>query len=131
MLQLARARAGDSVRYIHGDALTVPLPAAEYDLVTTHFFLDCFDQSGAVHLVDKVAGMMKPGAHWLISEFRVTNGWTRACVAGLYLFFRITTGLKTTRLIDHHPLLEARGFRLEKSESARAGLLISELWRLT
>jgi ubiquinone/menaquinone biosynthesis C-methylase UbiE len=131
MLQLARARAGEEVRYIHGDALTVPLPAAEYDLVTTHFFLDCFDEPSAVRLVERVAGTMKPAARWLISEFRATNAWTRACVAGLYVFFRITTGLRTTRLIDHRPLLEARGFRLEKSAPARAGLLVSELWRLT
>jgi hypothetical protein len=50
-------------------------------------------------------------------------------ISALYLFFRITTGLKTRRLVDHRPLLRSRGFNLEKSERARGGLLVSELWR--
>jgi hypothetical protein len=46
----------------------------------------------------------------------------------LYLFFRAATGLKTQRLVDHHPLFERFGFHLARSESAWRGLLASELW---
>jgi ubiquinone/menaquinone biosynthesis C-methylase UbiE len=129
MLALARARAGDRVHYILGDARTIPLPAAEYDLIVTHFFLDCFDEQDAVTLVERIVASATPNAYWLISEFRDTNWWSRPVIAGLYLFFRITTGLKTERLIDHGPLLHQHGFVLEESESARAGFLGSELWR--
>jgi len=129
MLALARARAGDRVRYILGDARTIPLPAAEYDLIVTHFFLDCFDELDGAALVNKIADAATPHARWLISEFRAASWWSRLCVGALYVFFRITTGLKTRRLIDHHSLLRQRGFAIEISETARAGLLISELWR--
>jgi len=131
MREIARTRAGQQVHYVQGNALTIPLRDAEYDLIVTHFFLDCFNQSNAEALVSKIAAASKPDARWLISEFRDRNRWTHLTIAALYLFFRITTGLETRRLIDHHPLLRQNGFMLEKSESARAGLLVSELWQKT
>jgi ubiquinone/menaquinone biosynthesis C-methylase UbiE len=129
MLSLARRRAGDRVRYILGDARSIPLRAAEYDLIVTHFFLDCFDPQDATALVDRIAATAVPGARWVISEFRDANWWSRLSISALYLFFRITTGLKTRRLVDHRPMLQEQGFVLEKSEIARCGLLVSELWR--
>jgi SAM-dependent methyltransferase len=129
MLALARNRAGDRVRYVLGDARSLPLPVAEYDLIVTHFFLDCFDPQDAATLIDRIAATAAPGARWAISEFRDANWWSHLWISALYLFFRITTGLKTRRLVDHRPLLRSRGFNLEKSERARGGLLVSELWR--
>ncbi|HTS78949.1 MAG TPA: class I SAM-dependent methyltransferase [Bryobacteraceae bacterium] len=129
MLDLARRRAGTRVNCHLADALSMPLPAAEFDLIVTHFFLDCFDDHDAARLVERVASSAAPHARWLISEFRESGWLARRLIAALYLFFRYTTGLKTTRLIDHHPLLTRAGFALEKFESARAGMLVSELWR--
>jgi SAM-dependent methyltransferase len=128
MLELARARAGTRrVTYHQADALEIPLPECGYDLIVTHFFLDCFDEAGASRLVERAALAACPNARWLISEFRRT-WWSPPLLAGLYLFFRITTGLKTRRLIDHHPLLMLHGFRVVRTESAWFGLLASELW---
>lgn len=125
MLELARIRAGtEHVNYRCEDARTAPLPAAEYDLIVTHFFLDCFDKTDLEPLIARLADAATPQARWLISEFR-GNGWL---VRALYLFFRIATGLHTRRLVDHHPLLQRQGFRLTRSESAWRGLLASELW---
>lgn len=129
MLELARGRAGtDCVTYHHADALTIPLPAAHYDLVVTHFFLDCLDEDDAAALVEKIGASVQPHARWLISEFREPAMWARVIVGGLYFFFRITTGLRTRRLIDHHPLLTRAGFVLVREETGRFGLLASELW---
>ena len=129
MLELARKRAGsDSVSYRHGDARTIALPQNEYDLVCTHFFLDCLNEDEAEALVERVGRAAARQAHWLVSEFRQATWWARAVVRSLYWFFRVTTGLKTMRLIDHHPLLERAGFRLRRFETARWGLLASELW---
>jgi ubiquinone/menaquinone biosynthesis C-methylase UbiE len=126
MLELARQRAGSvRVTYRNHDALTTPLPAAEYDLIVTHFFLDCFDEEGQHRLVTRVLSAATPQARWLVSEFRKPGLLVRA----LYLFFRAATGLKTQRLIDHHPLFQRSGFRLTSSEPAWRGLLASELWQ--
>lgn len=125
MLELARARAGsDRVTYHHADALTTPLPAAEYDLIVTHFFLDCFEEEDQARLIERVSHAATPQARWLVSEFRKQGLLVRA----LYLFFRAATGLKTQRLVDHHPLFQQHGFRLTRNEAAWRGLLASELW---
>jgi ubiquinone/menaquinone biosynthesis C-methylase UbiE len=139
MLELARARleaaghGGGSVTFRQGDALIVPLPRAEYDLIVTHFFLDCFNEADAATLVQNIAEAARPHARWLISEFHQPEGGWRATWAWLWLrilyaFFRVTTGLQTSRLIDHHPLLLRSGFRLSRAETAHFGLLVSELW---
>ncbi len=125
MLELARARAGtEHVNYRHDDARNVPLLAAHYDLIVTHFFLDCFDATDLALLISRIARSAAPEARWVISEFR-GNGWL---VRALYLFFRIGAGLRTRRLVDHHPLLKHQGFRLIRHEDAWRGLLASELW---
>lgn len=129
MLELARNRAGsDGVAYHLADARTMPLPSGEYDLIVTHFFLDCFDEKDAEALVERVARSARNDSRWLISEFHDSGWWARVILNGLYFFFRITTGLKTRRLVDHRPLLQRQGFRLVKTEPARFGLLVSELW---
>lgn len=129
MLELARTRAGiQRVTYHQADALEIALPERGYDLIVTHFFLDCFDDAAAARLVERIAQAACPRALWLVSEFRECAFWTEPLLAVLYLFFRLTTGLRTRRLIDHHPLLARQGFRLVRTESAWRGLLASELW---
>jgi ubiquinone/menaquinone biosynthesis C-methylase UbiE len=134
MLELARRRAGsDQITYHQGDALTFPLPVGEYDLVVTNFFLDCFKESDAAKVVDRVAAAARPGARWLIAEFRQPERgwqavWASAWLRMLYLFFRVTTGLETRQLVDHHSLLRKHSFRIERAEAAFFGLLASELW---
>jgi ubiquinone/menaquinone biosynthesis C-methylase UbiE len=125
MLGLARQRA-DSIRvtFHHGDALTTPLPTAEFDLIVTHFFLDCLDEEDQNRLVAHVTRAATPQARWLVSEFRKPG----LLVSLLYLFFHTATGLQTRHLADHHPLFERYGFHLARSESAWRGLLASELW---
>jgi SAM-dependent methyltransferase len=135
MLELASQRARSTrVACHHSDARAfLPLPP-QFDLVTTHFFLDCFDSQDLERLILQIADAALPGAVWLISEFRQRpTGW-RAVWAWLwlrllYFLFGLTTGLKVRDLTDHRPLLEASGFRLEKVEEVWFGLLASELWR--
>jgi SAM-dependent methyltransferase len=125
MLQLARARGGtERVVYRNDDARTALLPAVEYDVIVTHFFLDCFDETDLEPLIARLTHAAAPCARWLISDFR-GNGWL---VWALYVFFRIATGLRTRRLVDHHPLLKRHGFRLIRQEDSWRGLLASELW---
>lgn len=130
MLELARNRAGDSrIAYHHGDALTFSFARASYDLIVTHFFLDCFSAPDLSMMVERIRQSARPGAIWLISEFRQPV-WAVPLLRGLYAFFRVTTGLRTNRLTDHRPLLQQHGFRLICEETSRLGLLASELWRL-
>ena len=127
MLQLARARTGSGrVRYHHANILEQPLPGSNYDLIVTHFFLDCFEEADLERVADLAVQAAHPGSRWIISEFRRQG----LVVSILYWFFGIVTGLQTRRLADYHPALERRGFSLMRSEAAWGGLLVSELWEL-
>ncbi|MGH9645857.1 MAG: class I SAM-dependent methyltransferase [Bryobacteraceae bacterium] len=129
MLELARRRAGiDRVDYKQADALTLRLPHDEYDLIATHFFFDCFGPSELERLIGRIADVAKPGAQWIVSEFRTSNVPARLVVSALYLFFGITTGLKTRRLADHRPIMRAHGFRLMSASLSSGALVVSELW---
>ena len=129
MLEQALHRVGpDRVVYRKADALTAEFAPGEYDLIVSHFFFDCFNSAELALLIERVAGAAKPGAEWIVSEFRTPNILARLLVRALYLFFRITTGLKTRNLADHRPILGSHGFRLMSSSHARGGLVVSELW---
>jgi ubiquinone/menaquinone biosynthesis C-methylase UbiE len=135
MLALARQRAGESrIRYVLADARTAALPNTGYDLVVTHFFLDCFNSDDLARLFSRVAECAVPHAKWVVSEFRQPlHGWRGAWawiwLRGLYSFFGVATGLRTRSLTDHHPLFAQNGFRIERQETSWFGLLASELWQ--
>lgn len=103
------------------------------DLVATHFFLDCLEQQEVEELVRRVAAGLAPGATWVVSEFQVPHGWLRApaaiLVRGLYLAFRILTGLQVTRLPDHARALRDCGFALAAEERLCGGLLVAQVWK--
>jgi len=139
MLRLLRQRSEAAVpdtntrlRIHHSDALTFPL-VSPYDLVVTHFFLDCLTQDEVNSLVTRVASTLAPGALWLVSEFRIPNGFMRlpalAFVRGLYLAFRVLTGLRTVKLPDHVTSLRQSGLVRIAQQHSFAGLLSTELWK--
>jgi ubiquinone/menaquinone biosynthesis C-methylase UbiE len=104
-----------------------------FDLIATHFFLDCFSTEQADELVQRVAEFAAPQALWVISEFnRPKEGlpriWTRAAIRLLREFFGMAAGLRTMALPDYRPALAYAGFELQRQEESRGGLFISELW---
>jgi SAM-dependent methyltransferase len=139
MLQLLRQRseaatadANGRLRIHHANALTFPL-GGHYDLVVTHFFLDCLTQAELNALVTRVASALAPGALWLVSDFRIPTGLmrlpARILVRGLYFAFRVLTGLRTSRLPDHVTSLTRAGFVCIADHRSFAGLLTTELWQ--
>ena len=137
MLDLARLHAGNGrICYKVADALDETRRAANYDLICTHFFLDCFEGREIELLAERLRATARPGARWLVSEFRQPRRgwqtvWAWLWLRGLYLFFGIATGLRTRKLADHRPVLAKHGFRLKCEETSWFGLLASELWVLT
>jgi SAM-dependent methyltransferase len=110
-------------------------PGHSYDLVATHFFLDCLTQAELDRLCSRIALHVQARALWVISDFRIpTDGmrWpARSLVRLLYLGFRLLTGLRTATLPDHAAALSAAGFgRIAWHESLK-GLLTSEIWEYT
>jgi SAM-dependent methyltransferase len=120
MIELARFRAPAATFHL-ADAREFDFEK-EYDLAAAHFFFDCFEAAELSRMLARIQTRS-----WLISEFRRTS-WSSPVLRGLYLFFRTVTGLRTSVLPDHRPMLEKLGFHLEKEQKSLAALLASELW---
>ncbi|MGB7281081.1 MAG: class I SAM-dependent methyltransferase [Candidatus Acidiferrum sp.] len=104
-----------------------------YDLIVTHFFLDCFGEQELAQVVARLASCGAPRVRWIVSDFREADGligrmWTGAVIRGLYAAFQLTTGLCVTQLPDYAAALARRGYFLRCEEKALGGLLHSSLW---
>lgn len=124
----------ERIRFLHRNALTGVNTGLRYDLIVTHFFLDCFSDSDAGQIVAAVHETCAPAATWLIAEFQQPeSGWrkwhARAWLRTMYLFFGLATGLETRHLPKYNARLLAAGFRLCGRELAFADLVSSELWK--
>lgn len=111
-------------------------PTPRYDLVVTHFFLDCLTTGEVSALAEKVRPALLADAVWVVSDFAIPRGAiASACagilVRGLYRAFGWLTGLKVRRLPDHPAALVQAGFHCVDRRLWLAGLLVSELWALT
>jgi ubiquinone/menaquinone biosynthesis C-methylase UbiE len=139
MLQLLRQRCApytDRLQTHQTNALTFhPEPTKKYDLIVTHFFIDCLTQTQLETLITQLTPHLTPNAIWLISDFRIPptgpmRPIARAYVRSLYLAFRMLTGLRPTTLPDHAAPLTQAGFTRTAEHHRLAGLLTTELWQI-
>ena len=140
MIQLAQQRiaplgqsAHQRVRFFAADIREFQPRPGGYDLIATHFFLDCFTHAELARVVQRLVSWATPGAQWIVSEFReppspVLHLGARALIRSLYAAFRLTTGLRVTRLPDYPAMLAAHGLRMLKESNSLAGLLHSSMW---
>jgi|HubBroStandDraft_2_1064218.scaffolds.fasta_scaffold286387_1 SAM-dependent methyltransferase len=104
-----------------------------YDLIATHFFLDCLTTAEVQHLAANLRPFASRSAVWLVSDFAIPSTMfgravARPGVSALYAAFALFTGLTVRSLPDHSTALFRSGFNLKKRRTWLAGLLISELW---
>jgi hypothetical protein len=135
---LRRARPHEERVQVHlADVRTWQTPAPilgrPYDLIATHFFLDCLTTQEVRTLAGRLGGAVSPSALWVVSEFAVPPGWfgrfiARPVIGTLYFCFGLLTGLAVRRLPDYGSALRDAGFTLLERKSRLAGLLAAELW---
>jgi ubiquinone/menaquinone biosynthesis C-methylase UbiE len=140
MVQLAEQRIAGMgrayrvrVRFYIGDVCEFQARPEGYDLIVTHFFLDCFSETELATVVARLANLGSPKARWIVSDFHQADGpighlWTSGIIRGLYAAFRIATGLRVTRLPNYVSALARVGCRPHREEKALGGLLQSSLW---
>lgn len=140
MLELARARLRSrrlpegTVEFVHADALKWAAPARRFDLVVTHFFLDCFPAAVLRQLLEKIAGLASPEAYWLLADFTIPDRgpacWRATIIHWMmYSFFAVATRLPARRLTPPDASLRAQGFVLRERLLLDWGLLHSDLWQ--
>jgi hypothetical protein len=122
---------------VHADALAcepAQFPEAPFDLVVSHFFLDCFTQPEIELLLSRVQEAVCEDTVWIVSDFAIPERAPAKQIAmlivrGLYVAFGLLTGLTIRRLPDHGRVLQKAGWRLEDRQELLFGLLASERWR--
>jgi len=126
------------LRLVHGNVLEERFWEGRpwsFDLVVSHFFLDCFQPQQLEFVISKVAGVTKQNCAWLVADFRLPDHgiWrlrARMILRLAYTFFRVMTNLPARRVTPPEPYLMQQGFTLENRQLFDKGLLHSDLWRL-
>ena len=134
MLRLAKARAKfPRVNFVQQDVNESVLEREVYDLIVTHFVLDCFNERTLSHLIERLCSAAAPSARWLIADFcEPATGWRRwwgrFLIAVMYQFFRSVAGIEATRLVDFAPFLRLGGFTLGTQVFSPNKMIRSQLW---
>lgn len=139
MLDALLRRAGTDAVRVHAycaDAREWQPRNVQYDLVASHFFLDCLTTDEVAVLAARVRRAVSPPACWVISEFTVPQGRYGRLIDGplvwlLYRAFGVMTGLAVRSLPDHAGALRGAGFTLEERQTWLSGLLAAEFWRVS
>jgi SAM-dependent methyltransferase len=116
------------------DARAFIPPEKAYDLVVTHFFLDCLFDPELAALVEHLTTRLTPDALWVISEFALPHTLVgkilgKMMIFGLYQAFGLMTGLQVRTLPDHAAVLQRAGFERAEEGQWLGGLLISQHWQ--
>lgn len=122
------------VNFVRQDLASWSPPENEFDLIVTHFFLDCFPHDQLANVVAKLALAAKTDATWMLADFCIPAGgfarWrARVWLAAMYRFFQFTAGIEAKELVDPSPFLRHAGFVLASQHLFRNGMVKSELWR--
>jgi SAM-dependent methyltransferase len=137
MLRRLKQRAGchaGRVRSHLADARQLRLARGKFDLIATHFFLDCLTTVEVESLAMGLRESITSDGAWVVSEFAIPDNWygrliARPIVTVLYLAFGCLTGLAIRELPRHREALQRAGFILTGQRKRLSGLLVSELWK--
>jgi len=106
-----------------------------YDLVVTHFFLDCLTESEIAQLMNRLRPHLAPNCRWLVSDFAIPAKGVRrlfgaAVVSALYLGFWLLTNLQIRKLPELSAVWRASGFESKRRQEFLGGLIYSEIREL-
>lgn len=109
-------------------------PENDYDLVVSHFFLDCFTAAEISDLLDHITPNLQPGTRWIVSDFNIPAGKFasyagRIIIRSLYAAFGLITGLAVRQLPDYEKVLKDQQLELVQSKDLLGGLLVSQMWQ--
>jgi SAM-dependent methyltransferase len=107
--------------------------AQGYDLVVSHFSLDCLSGGEVDRLAAAILPRLAGEAIWVVSEFSVCAApllapLSSTAIASLYRAFGLLTGLSVRSLPDYAASLRRIGLHLDREVGFLAGLLKSQVW---
>ena len=133
--QLANRTPAHRVRAHIADARKFHPRRRDYDLIATHFFLDCLTYAETEDLASRLRNHVGSDAVWVISDFAIPPNFyglaiARPLISALYLAFSLLTNLRIRHLPNHRLALARSGWFLTHEQKSLAGLLVSEIWHI-
>ena len=130
---IAGIEQSDRVEFITGTEVDIP-DAAMFDVVITHCFLNIFQGDTLKQIAHKLESHLKPGGSWLFSDFRLNSYgfhriWQRTLICLMYIFFRITAGLKNSTLENFNELFGSMQVIKLEEKFFYAGMISSACYR--
>jgi len=128
MLELSRKRQvkGNTVNYIHSSAEDFKTEL-KYDVVLTAFLFDNFDAERINLVFNQLNHMLKPGGHWLFSDFYYNKNsgrtWKWYLLKTMYLFFNKISNVEAKELINTEQNFRAAQFVPHKISSYYGGFI--------
>jgi ubiquinone/menaquinone biosynthesis C-methylase UbiE len=132
--QLATRTPAHRVRIHIADARTFRPLRYNYDLIATHFFLDCLTEAEVRNLAYRLRNHVGTDVVWVISEFAIPSNFyeqviARLLISALYRAFGLLTNLGIRQLPNYRVALSQSNWSLVHERKWLGGLLVSELWR--
>ena len=120
---------GARIELIHADILECRLPAAHYDRVVTHFFLDLFTPYSISRIAEKISRLATEDTLWINVDFSSENQTLRQKLLmwAQYRFFRITAGIEAPRLFDSLLYIRQAGWQILEGRSLESGWISAHL----
>ena len=121
------------VKFHCADFLQWVSPEQPYDVVITHFFLDCFNRERLSHVIAKLARAAAPRSRWMVADFAIPpNGFrklhAKIWLRMMYSFFHAVADLEAHELVDPSSFIRHTGFRLRQEVVTQLGLVKTQLW---
>ena len=118
-----------SVHFIHGTEQDTPA-STNYDVVITNFYLDLFTDHQLVGVINKIRSLLKPGAHWIVTDFiENEKWWQRMMLKVMYWFFRITCNIESQQLPEWNKSAANAGLKEINSKTFYRGFIKTALFR--
>jgi ubiquinone/menaquinone biosynthesis C-methylase UbiE len=106
-----------------------------FDLVCTNFFLDLFEPTEMMRVMQRLKAVMEPHGTWLCTDFVQPSGpgarsrVKAALIRGLYAFFGVVCKIRPRRLPPIEAGFRAFGLTLVRDRSLACGLLRSAVYQ--
>jgi ubiquinone/menaquinone biosynthesis C-methylase UbiE len=131
--RLATVERCPRVELIHADILEWRSPAANYDRVVTHFFLDQFTPNRIRPIVEKISRLATEHALWINVDFTAESPRLRQKLLmwAQYRFFRTFAGIESSMLFDPRPWIRQAGWVILEARSLDSGWISAQLMSRT
>ena len=130
MIKKATERGTDPsrIRFIEGTEQNIP--DADYDCVITNFYRDLFSESQLKGIVIYIKNCMQPNSYWFVTDFVTSSSWSKVKLKCMYIFFWLTTGLKTNQLPNWNQVMCSAGAKILHEQSSKRELIKSVIYQL-